>query len=92
MSGDPLLASRVEAALGQLGAEQDPLRISVRLSRELGEALGREAATLLALRRRARGKLPLAERLALSAKGLEQASDRAVSRARTPPRAVRSPW
>lgn len=72
----------LEAALQALQAERDPLRVASALRRQLGEARGRFASELRELRRRARGRLPEAERLWLDAKGLEQASALPVALAR----------
>jgi hypothetical protein len=84
MSGvDPSdLPERALAALDGLDPGLSGLALATALRRLLPAGEARAAAELRALRERARGRLAGAPRLLLTAKGLEQASDRRVAAAR----------
>lgn len=69
-----LVSSEVRAALDGLPSGLDDLAVGEKLRRNLPASLAREAAVLVALRRRAQRKLPEAARLLLTEKGLEQAT------------------
>lgn len=79
----PLFSQRVAEALAGIdGRGGDPLARASALRRSLPPDLARTAAELLELRGRARGKLLDAERLLLTRKGLEQATDHRVAAVR----------
>ena len=76
---DPLLDPRVREAVDAVPDGLEPLGIVRRLRKLLSSEEARAAAGLHALRVRARRKLPHAERLLLTEKGLEQATDQWVA-------------
>ncbi|MEM7310180.1 MAG: hypothetical protein AAF682_26125 [Planctomycetota bacterium] len=86
-----LFSERVAEALADLGGRTDPLEVGRWLRKRLPVEEARAAAELVDLRRRARGRLPDAERLFLTPKGLEQATDGRVARARADRIAARLP-
>lgn len=71
-----ILGAEGARALARAAAEADPdsLRAATRMRREFPPELAAAALTQVVLRRRARAKLPQAERLFLTAHGLEQAT------------------
>ncbi len=73
----------VQRALERVDPAAEPLAAATALRRLLPNAEARAAAQLLALRRRAQGKLLRPETLFLTEKGLEQASHHRVAEARS---------
>jgi hypothetical protein len=76
------LSEAASRALEALPAGLEPLAVAARLRKVLPPVEARDAAELYALRRRARHKLPGAERLFLTRKALEQATDLRIARLR----------
>lgn len=88
---DPLFSPDTGKTLAEIGLEGDSLRTAGELRKRLGPELGRRAAELLTLRRRARGRLADPETLFLTPKGLEQATPREVAEARAARMAALAP-
>jgi hypothetical protein len=75
-------AKALETALASMDPGTPPLEAARILRRDFPSEVARQGAQLLELRRRARGRMPNAERLVLTRIGLEQATGQAVARAR----------